>query len=219
MRHYFYIWIFKWLANNISHFTFLALLLFTCSVMSDSLQPHGLQHSRLPCPSLSPGFCSSSCPLSWWCHPTISPSVSPIFFCPQSFWASGSFPMSQHLPKYWRFSFIIRPSNEGFPFIRRLFSFSLFLSLRWYHLHIWGYWYVSIPACDSSSPTFWMTHFTCKLNKQDDNIQPCLIPFPILNQSVVPCTILTVAYWPAYRFLRRQVSCSGIPISLRIFHS
>ena len=103
--------------------------------------------------------------------------------------------MSQHLPKYWRFSFIIRPSNEGLPFISRLLSFSLFLSLRWYHLHIWGYWYVSIPACDSSSPTFWMTHFTCKLNKQDDDIQPCHIPFPILNQPVVPCTILIPCFF------------------------
>ena len=125
--------------------------------------------------------------------------------------------VSIRLPKYWRFSFIIRPSNEGLPFIRRLFSFSLFLSLRWYHLHIWGYWYVSIPACDSSSPTFWMTHFTCKLNKQDDNIQPWHTSFPVLNQSPDPCLVLTVASWPAYRFLRRQERWSGIPISLRIF--
>ena len=50
---------------------------FSCSVMSDSLQPHGLQHTRLPCPSLSPGACSNSCSLSWWWHPTISFSVIP----------------------------------------------------------------------------------------------------------------------------------------------
>ena len=56
-----------------------------------------------------------------------------------------------------------------------------------------------------------------KLNKQGDKIQPCHIPFPILNQSVVPCAVVTVASWPAYRFLRRQVRWSGIPISLRIF--
>ena len=56
-----------------------------------------------------------------------------------------------------------------------------------------------------------------KLNKQGDNIQPWCTPFPILNQSVVPCLILTVASWPAYRFLRRQVRWSGIPISWRIF--
>ena len=56
-----------------------------------------------------------------------------------------------------------------------------------------------------------------KLNKQSDNIQPWRTPFPIWNQSVVPCPVLTVASWPAYRFLRRQVRWSGIPISLRIF--
>ena len=68
------------------------LLLFSCSVMSNSLQPHGLQHARLPCPSPSPGACS--CPLSQSCHATISLSVVP-FSCLQSFPASGSLPMSR----------------------------------------------------------------------------------------------------------------------------
>ena len=63
--------------------------------MSDSLQPHGLQHARLPCPSQSPGVCSNSCPLNQWCHPTISSSAAPFSSCPQSFPASGSFPVSQ----------------------------------------------------------------------------------------------------------------------------
>ena len=67
---------------------------FSHSVMSDSLRPHGLQHARPPCPSPTPGVNSNSCPLSQWCHPTISSSVVP-FSCPQSFPASGSFPMSQ----------------------------------------------------------------------------------------------------------------------------
>ena len=57
--------------------------------------PHGLQHARLPCPSLSPGVCSNSCPLSWWCHPTILSSVTPFSSCLQSFPASGSSPVSQ----------------------------------------------------------------------------------------------------------------------------
>ena len=70
-------------------------LLFSCSVMSDSLGPHGQQHARLPCPSVSPGVCSNSCALSQWCHPNISSSVTPFSSCPQSFPASGSFPMSQ----------------------------------------------------------------------------------------------------------------------------
>ena len=67
---------------------------FSCSVMSDSLQPHGLQHSRLPCPSPTPGVYSNSCPLSQWCHPSISSSVIPFSSHFQSFPASGSFPVS-----------------------------------------------------------------------------------------------------------------------------
>ena len=67
---------------------------FSCSVMSDSLQPYGLQHSRLPCPS-SPGACSNSRPLSRWCHPTFLSSVAHFSSCLQSFPASGSFPVSQ----------------------------------------------------------------------------------------------------------------------------
>ena len=59
-----------------------------------TLWPHGLQHAKLPCWSLSPGVCSSSCPLSCWCYSTISFSVTPFSICPQSFTASGSFPMS-----------------------------------------------------------------------------------------------------------------------------
>ena len=59
--------------------------LFSRSVVSDSLWTHGLQHARLPCPSLSPGVCSNSCPLSWWCHPTISSSVTPLLPLPSIF--------------------------------------------------------------------------------------------------------------------------------------
>ena len=68
---------------------------FSCSVVFNSLQPHRLQHTRLPCPSLTPGACSNSCPSSWWCHPTIPSSVIPFSSHLQSFPASGSFPMSQ----------------------------------------------------------------------------------------------------------------------------
>ena len=68
---------------------------FSCSVMSDSLRPHELQHSRLLCLSPTPRACSNSCPSSWWCHPTISSSVIPFSSCLQSFPESGSFPMSQ----------------------------------------------------------------------------------------------------------------------------
>ena len=88
------------------------LLLFSHSVMSASLWLHGLQHPRLPCPS---GGCSNSCPLSWWCYPTISSSVTPF---PPALNLSQHQVFSKELalhirwPKYWRFSFNISPSNE-----------------------------------------------------------------------------------------------------------
>ena len=68
---------------------------FSCSVMSDSLWPHGLQHAKPPCPSPTPRVYSNSCPFSQWCHPTISSSVVLFSSCLQSFPASGSFPVSQ----------------------------------------------------------------------------------------------------------------------------
>ena len=68
---------------------------FSRSVMSNSLRPHGLWHTRPPCPSWTPRVCSNSCPLNQWCHPAISSSVVPFSSCPQSFPASGSFQMSQ----------------------------------------------------------------------------------------------------------------------------
>ena len=109
------------------------LLLFSYSVMSDSLQPHRLQHTRLLCPPLSPRVHSVSCPLSWWCHPTVSSSVVPFFSCLQSFPASGSFLMSQFLhirwPMHWSFSFSISPSSEYSGLISfRIDQFDLLLS-------------------------------------------------------------------------------------------
>ena len=76
-----------------------------------------------------------------------------------------------------------------------------------------------IPNCESSNPAFHIIYSVFKLNKQRDKIQPWCIPSPALNKSVVSCLVLTAASWPAYRFLGRQVKWSGIPISLRIFHS
>ena len=81
-------------SHTVNKCPFHDLLQFSRSVMSNSLRPHGLQHSRRPCPSPTPGACSNSCPLSPWCHPTTSSSVVP-FSCLQSSPASGSFPMSQ----------------------------------------------------------------------------------------------------------------------------
>ena len=76
---------------------------------------------------------------------------------------------------------------------------------------------ILIPACASSSPAFCMMYSAYKLNKQGDNIQLWRTPFLMWKPSVVPCPVLTVASWPAYRFLKRQVRWSGIPIYWRIF--
>ena len=84
-----------WLSNNILCPSSVTVNQFSCSVMSDSLRPHGLQHARLPCPSPTPRVYSNSCPLSRWCHPIISSPVVPFSSCPQSFPASRSFLMSQ----------------------------------------------------------------------------------------------------------------------------
>ena len=89
---------------------------FSRSVVSDSLQPHGLQHARPPCPSPTPGVYSNSCPSSWWCHPTILSSVNPLLLLPSIFPTIRVFSSESVLrmrwPKYWSFSFSISPSNQ-----------------------------------------------------------------------------------------------------------
>ena len=90
---------------------------FSNSLVSDSLRSHALQHARPPCPSATPGAYSDSCPLSQWCHPTISCSVVPFSFLFQIFPASGSFFSNEsalHIrwPIYWSFSFSIGPPSE-----------------------------------------------------------------------------------------------------------
>ena len=339
-------------------------------MVSNSLRPHELQHTRHPCPSPTPGAYSNSCPSSGWCHPTISSSVFPFSSCPQSFSASGSFLMSQFFESggqsigvsastsvlsmniqdlfplgwliwslcsprdsqefsptpqfksiislalsflysssltsihdHWKnhsfdymdlcwqsnvsaFSYSVwvchsfsskeqmsfnfmaaviicsdfeAPQNKvshyfhcfpiclswsdgtgcqdlsflnvdfkptfslsSFAFIKRLFSSPLsairVVSSTYLRLLIFLP-AILIPVCDSSSLAFLMMCYTYKLNKQGDNRKPWCALFLIWNQSVVPCPVLTVASWSAYRFLRRQVRWSGIPISLRVFHS
>ena len=89
---------------------------FSHSVMSNSLRPHEPQHAKPPCPSPTLRVHPHPCPLSRWCHPTISSSIVPFSSCPQSFPASESFQNESALcirwPKYWSFSFNISPSNE-----------------------------------------------------------------------------------------------------------
>ena len=115
--------------------------------------------------------------------------------------------------------FLFKPtfSFSSFTFIKRLFSSSSLSAIRMvssaYLRLLILLPAILIPACASSSPVFLMMYTAYKLNKQGDNIQPWCTPFSIWNQSVVPCPVLTVASWPAHRFLRRQVSWPGIPIS------
>ena len=84
-----------WGSSFTSEHFVLVSFCYTVTQLSDSLRPHGLKHTRLSCPSLSPRVCPTSCPLNRWCHPTISSSVSPFSSCPESYPASGSFPVSQ----------------------------------------------------------------------------------------------------------------------------
>ena len=102
------------------------------------------------------------------------------------------------------------------------------LLLLFHFLPLGWHWYlrllillpaILIPAWASSSLAFHMMYSACKLNKQDDNRQLWCTPSPILNYFIVSCLVLTFISWPAHRFLWRQVRWSGIPISLRIFHS
>ena len=85
---------FLWIVTHLPFCEYIVSVQFSHSVMSDSLWPHETQHARPPCPSPTPGVYSNSCPLSLWCHPTVSSSGVPFSYCPQFFPASGPFPMS-----------------------------------------------------------------------------------------------------------------------------
>ena len=148
-----------------------------------------------------------------------------VFHCFHCFliylpWSDGT---RHHDLRFWMLSFKPAFSLSSFAFIKRLFSsFSLsairVVSSAYLRLLIFLP-AILIPVCASSSPAFHMMYSAYKLNKLGDNIQPWCTPFPIWSQSVVPCPVLTVASWPAYRFLRRKVRSSDIPMSFRIVHS
>ena len=119
------------------------------------------------------------------------------------------------------FSFKLALSLSSFTLIKMFFSSSLLSAIRVVSstcLRLLMFLLpILIPAYDSSGPASLMMFWACRLNKQGDSRQPCGTPFSVLNQSVFPFRVQTVASWPAYRFLRRQVRWSGIPISWRIF--
>ena len=135
------------------------------------------------------------------CHEVMEPDTM-IFIC-----QTLSFKLTFSL-----FSFIL---------IKKLFSSSLLSVIRVIsdaYLRLLVFFLaILIPACALFSPAFHMMYRSYKLNKQGDNIQPWYTPFPIFTQFVVLCLVLTFASWPAYRFLRRQLKWSDIPLSLRIF--
>ena len=117
---------------------------------------------------------------------------------------------------FWRLSFMPIFSLSSFTFIRRLYNSSLLYAITVEssaHLRLLIFLLaVLIPSCASSSPAFPVMYSAYKLNKQGDNIQPCHTPFPIWNLSVIPCPVLTIASWPAYRFLRRHVRVKVVKI-------
>ena len=140
-----------------------------------------------------------------------------LFYLP---WSDGT---RWHNLSFLVLSFKSAFSLSSFTLIKRLFSSSSLSAIRvvssaYLRLLIF-LWAILIPVFPSASLAFYMMCSAYKLNKWGDNIQPWRTPFPIWNQSVVPCPVLTVASWPAYRFLKKQVRWSGIPISFRIFHS
>ena len=123
---------------------------------------------------------------------------------------------------FWMLSFKPALSFSSFAFKRLLSSSLLFVKkmVSSVYLRLLVFLLaILIPACTSSSPAFHMMYSAYKLNMQGNNIQPWCTPFPILNLSIVSCLVLTIASWLAYRFLRRQVRWSDIPMSWRIFHS
>ena len=122
---------------------------------------------------------------------------------------------------FWMLSFKPAFSLSSFTF-KRLFSSSSLSAIRVVlsaHLRLLIFLpSILIPTCASSSLAFCLMYYACKLNEQGDNIHLWHTPFPICNQFVVPCLVLNVASWPTYRFHRKQVRWSGIPISWRVFH-
>ena len=138
-----------------------------------------------------------------------------LFYLP---WSDGT---GCHDFSFWMLNFKPAFSLSSFTLIKKLFSSSSLSAIRilssaYMRLLIFLP-AVLIPTCDSSSLEFHMMYSAYKLNKQNEDLQPCHTPSPILNQSVVPCPVLTVVSWSGFRLLRRQVRWSSIPISLKIF--
>ena len=165
---------------------------------------------RSKCPLIS--CCSHH--LQWFWSPKTK--VCPCFHCfPICFPIYEVMGLDAMFLAFWMLSFKTTFSLSSFTFIKSVFSSSSLSAIRvvsFTYLRLLIFLLaILIPACASSSPVFLMMHSAYKLNKQEDNIQPWRTPFLIWNQSVVPCPVLTIASWSAYRFLRRQVRWSVFP--------
>ena len=150
--------------------------------------------------------------ISWLQSPTaviLEPPQNKVYHCLLCFpiylsWSDGT---GCHDLHFWMLSFKPAFSLSSFTFIKMLFSSSLSalrVVLSAYLRLLIFLPAILIPACASSSPAFHMIYSSYNLNKQGDNIQPWRTPFPIWNRPVVPCPVLTVASWPAYRFLKSR---------------
>ena len=148
--------------------------------MSDSLQSLGLQHARLPCPWLSPGVCSNSCPLSQWCHRTHLILCHPLLFPPSIFPSIKVFPKESVLcirwPKYWSSSFSISPSNE--------YSGLISFRINWFALAVQGTLKSLLQHHSSKASILWcsaffriqLSHPYIHYNPAINNIWPWKIP-------------------------------------------
>ena len=161
--------------------------------MSNSLQPHGLQHARLPCPSLSPGARSNSCPLSQWCHPTIS-SCHPLPVLPSIFPSirvfSNELALRIRWPKYWNFSFNIDPYNE----------YSGFISFR--------------IDCWSFCPRISQESFPAPQFKSINFLVLSLSLWS--NSHLTPGKTTALTIWPTWTFVvvTSSLSCCLLPLDL-----
>ena len=138
-------------------------------------------------------------------------------------WSDGAGCHDLSFFEHLNFEFMQASSHSSFTFIKRLFDSSSLSAITVvsseYQRLLITLPEILCPACASSSLTVCMVYSAYKLNRQSDNIQTWCTPFPMLSQSFLPCQVITVASWPAHRFLMRQVSWCAIPVSLRILHS
>ena len=158
----------------------------------------------------------------WYCHPSgekksVTASIFNPYICYEVMWPDAMILVFRML------SFKSAFSLSSFNRIKKLLSYSslspITMVLSAHQRLLIFLPTVLIPACDSSNLPFCMMYSAYILNKHGDSVQPSCTPFTILNQSVVPFLVQTVASWPTYRFLRWQIRWSGTPIFLRIFHS